>query len=158
MSYTNCLPVDSYEGTINGIQLRWHYSARERLNTNAGRMGADPQKLKAVTERLAYACALRLERTGISILYDRYVVHYISVFHLCELTLHLFTSTTIYNGETIKDEPHITLILRPGQWKAYIYVNVLTGELDNVTMKGESVLRNGVLDATLSTGTYPSLS
>ncbi|KAM5479177.1 hypothetical protein McanCB56680_005703 [Microsporum canis] len=117
MSYTNCLPVDSYEGTINGIQLRWHYSARERLNTNAGRMGADPQKLKAVTERLAYACALRLERTGISILYDR-----------------------------------------PGQWKAYIYVNVLTGELDNVTMKGESVLRNGVLDATLSTGTYPSLS
>ncbi|KAM5433111.1 hypothetical protein MferCBS31731_007224 [Microsporum ferrugineum] len=102
-------------------------------------MGADPQKLKAVTEHLAYACALRLERTGISTLYDN-------------------PTTTIYNDETIKDEPRITLILRPGQWKAYIYVNVLTGELDNVTMKGESVLRNGVPDATLSTGTYPSLS
>ncbi|KAM5450144.1 hypothetical protein MaudCBS49596_004518 [Microsporum audouinii] len=127
------------DGTIKGIQLRCHYGARERLNTNAGCMGADPQKLKAVTERLAYACALRLERTGISILYDR-------------------LSTTMYNGETIEDEPHITLILRPGQWKVHIYVNVLAGELDNVTMKGESVLRNGVLDATLSTGTYPSLS
>lgn len=64
----------------------------------------------------------------------------------------------MYNGETIEDEPRITLILRPGQWKAYIYVNVLAGELDNVTMKGEGVLRNGVLNATLSTGTYPSLS
>lgn len=80
MSYTNCLPTDSYEGTIKGIQLRWLHDTRGRFHTNTGCMGADPQKLKAVTEHLAYAYALRLERTGISILYDRYVVHYILIF------------------------------------------------------------------------------
>ncbi|KAJ5274592.1 hypothetical protein N7497_005195 [Penicillium chrysogenum] len=69
MSFPNCLPANSYEGTIDGITIRWGPNAIGKLPLDAGSFQVDPVALKGATEHVAHACGKRVGRTGVKILY-----------------------------------------------------------------------------------------
>lgn len=69
MSFPNRLPADSYEGTIDGIAIKWGPNAITNLPQNAEAFKADQAAFKGATEHLARASAIRLGKTGVRILY-----------------------------------------------------------------------------------------
>lgn len=69
VSFPNHLDPDSYEGTIDGIRIKWNLNSRCRLPLKAGRFNIAPNELKAATEHLAHASAKRLSKTGATIWY-----------------------------------------------------------------------------------------
>lgn len=76
MSFPNRLPANSYEGTIDGIEIRWGPSAITRLSDNASLFPAGLETMKGVTEDLGYACAKRLGKNRVKILYV--IIHVLS--------------------------------------------------------------------------------
>ena len=69
MSFPNCLSADSYEGTIDGITIRWGPSAIDALPRDARAFEVDQVALKGATEHVVHASAKRLGKTGVKILY-----------------------------------------------------------------------------------------
>lgn len=67
MSFANCLPDDSFQGTINDIAISWGPGAIDRLAADAVQMNVDKISLKKMTEHLAIASAVRLEKRTIRI-------------------------------------------------------------------------------------------
>ncbi|KAK2756952.1 hypothetical protein FQN54_004920 [Arachnomyces sp. PD_36] len=145
MSFPNCLAADCYEGDINGIGLEWADNAKSRLPEHASQRGLNATPVKALTEHLAHSTAVRLGKNRVRIMG----------------TLH-DTTTISGTGETKQDELHITIKVMPGRWNVHIYVEGIgQGEaaLDNVKVRGESVVRPGQItrDADLSTGILPQI-
>lgn len=56
----NCLPLDPYEGIVDGITIKWTPKAKARLPENARKFEKDLDKIKVATEHVAYATARRL--------------------------------------------------------------------------------------------------
>jgi hypothetical protein len=67
-SATGLLP-NSYEGIIDGIEVKWGPNAIRNLPQNAQSLSQDPIAMKKVTESMSVACAKRLGKTTIRILY-----------------------------------------------------------------------------------------
>ena len=67
------LAPNIWTGTIGNVEVRWQTSAINRLPFDAIPLRIDLATFKAVTERLAYACAVRLGRTQMLIRYA--VIH-----------------------------------------------------------------------------------
>ncbi|KAG5290291.1 hypothetical protein I7I48_09875 [Histoplasma ohiense] len=142
MSFPNCLPADSYEGTIDDITIKWGPSAISNLAENAKLFQVEQTSLEGATEHVAQASAKRLGKIGVRIL---------GSFHN--------TTTVTATGEKLPNECHCTLSMSPGHAKVHIYVD-LTNKmaLDDMKVLGESVVRQGksTPDPTLSSGIYPS--
>ena len=64
MAFTNCLPLDLYEGMIEGITIKWTPKAKARLPENARKFEKDLGKIRAATEHVAYASARLQKHTG----------------------------------------------------------------------------------------------
>lgn len=73
MSFPNRLPLDSHEGTIDGVTVKWGPNAIANLPANADQFKVDQAALKGATEHVAHASAKRLGKTGARILYT--VIH-----------------------------------------------------------------------------------
>ncbi|EEH48780.1 uncharacterized protein PADG_04859 [Paracoccidioides brasiliensis Pb18] len=142
MSFPNHLPADSYEGTIDGITVKWGPNAITHLPCNAKVFKVDQAALKGATEQMAHASAKRLGKTGVRIMGS-------------------FRNTTTITtaGEKLLDECHFSISITPGRAKVHIYVD-LTDEvaLHDMKVLGESVIPYGMStpDPTLSIGIYPS--
>ncbi|EEH33962.1 hypothetical protein PAAG_05011 [Paracoccidioides lutzii Pb01] len=142
MSFPNHLPADSYEGTIDGITVKWGPNAITNLPDNAKVFKVDQAALKDATEQVAYASAKRLGKTGVRIM---------GSFHN--------TTTVTATGEKLPDECHCSISMTPGQAKVHIYVDLTDGvALHDMEVLGESVILRGksTPDPTLSIGIYPS--
>lgn len=68
MSFANALPVDSYEGTVNGRCIAWTKGAAARLPGDASKWTVDPALLKSATEHAAHATATRLGKRKVVIM------------------------------------------------------------------------------------------
>jgi hypothetical protein len=81
MSFTNCLPVHSFEGKVGGVSIKWGANGITNLPDNAKALDVDTNGLKAASEHLAFACATRLGKGSIRILYIlfRVVLQYSSI-------------------------------------------------------------------------------
>ncbi|KAM5445515.1 hypothetical protein MaudCBS49596_007421 [Microsporum audouinii] len=140
MSFPNRLPANSYEGTIDGIEIRWGPSAITRLSDNASLFPAGLETMKGVTEDLGYACAKRLGKNRVKIL---------GAFHD-----HTTNSAT---GERCPDGRHCTYGMSPGQIRVHVYVDLTeTMPIEEMKVLGEGVVLNNTTtpDPTLSIGTY----
>lgn len=69
MSFPNSLPLNVYEGTIDGIHIHWGPNAIATLPTQAGFYELEVSVLKAVTEHLSVGCARRIEKSSVRIMY-----------------------------------------------------------------------------------------
>lgn len=69
MSFTDCLPVHSFEGKVGDVSIKWGANGITNLPDNAKALDVDTNGLKAATEHLALACATRLGKGSIRILY-----------------------------------------------------------------------------------------
>lgn len=160
-SFPNRLPVYSYEGTIDGIAIRWGDGAIANLPDNASGFNADQSELKGATEHLAHASAKRLGKTRVRIMYV--VIHaLISIISPVSLLSHrgsFHTTTTITaTGMEVPDDCHCSIVTAPGQAKIHIYVTLSRDiALHDMEVLGESVVRPGQTtpDPTLSTGIRP---
>lgn len=63
------LAPNVWTGILGGVEIRWQPSAINRVPFQAMPLRTDPVTLKAVTERLASACAVRLGRSRLLIRY-----------------------------------------------------------------------------------------
>lgn len=70
MSLLNSIPAESYAGTIDGISVVWGPNAITNLPANAEAYNVELKVLKSVTEKVAVACARRIEKTFVRILYE----------------------------------------------------------------------------------------
>ncbi|KAK2798276.1 hypothetical protein FQN50_008881 [Emmonsiellopsis sp. PD_5] len=143
MAYPNRLAEHSYEGHIDGIHVEWADNAKTRLDEKAKDLRGNPTTAKAATEHLAHSCAKRLGKDRIRIL---------GTFH----------NTTTFLGQTRPDDYHVSIVVKPGQWKVHIYVDGLADgptAFDNLTIKGESIMKPKITvrDPTLSIGDLPPL-
>jgi hypothetical protein len=68
MHFFNYLPVDSWHGLIEGIEIRWNPNARAYLQDDATYFKVDVSSLKRATEHLAVDSAKRHNKTKIQIL------------------------------------------------------------------------------------------
>lgn len=65
MASSNHLPADSYEGTIDGITVKWGPNAITNMRGNAKVFKLYQAALKGATEHVAHASATRLGKTGV---------------------------------------------------------------------------------------------
>lgn len=72
MSYPYCLPANTYDGTINGVTIRWAPTAMARLPDHAAALGASVDQMKALTENFSYLSAYRLSNPKALIMYGKY--------------------------------------------------------------------------------------
>ncbi|OJI83978.1 hypothetical protein ASPTUDRAFT_29976 [Aspergillus tubingensis CBS 134.48] len=63
MTFTNVLPADLYEGTVDGIAIKWTHNAKARLTTNAIEYRVNATAMKAATENFTHKCSKRLGKT-----------------------------------------------------------------------------------------------
>ncbi|GIK02943.1 hypothetical protein Aspvir_007008 [Aspergillus viridinutans] len=141
MSFPNRLPTGSYEGTIDGVTIKWGPNAITHLPDDAKVFNVDQAALKGATEHIAHASAKRLGKTGVRIL---------GSFHN--------TTTVTATGEKQPDQCHCSVSMTPGQAKVHIYVDLGDeASLNNMKVLGESVVPPGksTPDPSLSIGTYP---
>ncbi|KAK2747101.1 hypothetical protein FQN57_002356 [Myotisia sp. PD_48] len=61
MSYPNCLDTASWEGEVDGITIKWHLNAQERLDGEAIQYDMDLALLKKMHEHFVYESTKRLE-------------------------------------------------------------------------------------------------
>ncbi|PLN76181.1 hypothetical protein BDW42DRAFT_26134 [Aspergillus taichungensis] len=125
MSFANALPVDSYEGTANGLCIVWTKGAAARLPGDASKWSVDPALMKGATEHVAHATATRLGKPTVVIMGS----------------LH---STTIMGGENyqkIPHRPHCTFRLEPG---GHIKVHAYVDNSDAISVRGLKVVGESV--------------
>ncbi|PYH98666.1 hypothetical protein BO71DRAFT_405979 [Aspergillus ellipticus CBS 707.79] len=140
MAYTNILSADSYEGTVDGITIKWGPNAKTRLPTDASIFGVDAVAMKAATEHFAHVSAKRLDKTTAIIL---------GSFHN--------TTTVTGTGEKKVARCHITLKLNPGGVKVHVNVDLPEGgPMEDTEWQGESVIlkNTATSDPNLSVGDY----
>lgn len=70
MSLLNTIPAESYVGIIDGISVVWGPNAIANLPTNAEAYKVELNALKSATEKVAVACARRIGKTSVRILYE----------------------------------------------------------------------------------------
>ncbi|KAJ5203814.1 uncharacterized protein N7498_004693 [Penicillium cinerascens] len=70
MAALNTIPAASYVGTIDGISVVWGPNAIANLPTNAEAYKVKLNVLKSATEKVAVACARRIGKTSVRILYE----------------------------------------------------------------------------------------
>ncbi|KAJ5799845.1 uncharacterized protein N7518_001913 [Penicillium psychrosexuale] len=70
MSLQNTIPAESYSGTLDGISFFWSPNAIFNLPGSAATYQAELNVLKSATEQVAVACARRIGKTSVRILYE----------------------------------------------------------------------------------------
>ncbi|OJZ86545.1 hypothetical protein ASPFODRAFT_32783 [Aspergillus luchuensis CBS 106.47] len=102
MTFTNVLPADLYEGTVDGVAIKWNHNAKARLTTNAIDYVVGATAMKAAIEHFTHKCSKRLGKTTAIIIGS----------------FHKFTTVT-RSGKKKAAHSHITLSLNPGgvKWR-----------------------------------------
>ena len=72
MTWQNAIPRNSFQGNIDGISIEWNPRAIHRLLRDANHYGVQWFMLKGATENVAAACARRLRKTSVRIMYVKF--------------------------------------------------------------------------------------
>lgn len=82
--YCYALAEDEYEGTINGIAIRWQNSAVEKIYGETARTQQSFGLLKSITEHFIYLAAHRLQHKTAKILYV-HINHFLASLYSAEI-------------------------------------------------------------------------
>ncbi|KAJ5563948.1 hypothetical protein N7513_000190 [Penicillium frequentans] len=140
--WKNNLGPGIWKGEIHGVMVDWNNSPRRGIRKDAKYWRVSEEDLKAVTEDLAYHCALSLHESKVDIIGS----------------IHDHT-TSGSTGERADDEPHISLRVFPSRAKVHLYIDILEVGINMMQVVGQGVMQHGTSwrDMDLSWGILPPL-